>query len=285
MLQKIMIIIGLVVLAVFGYHNRTQLLSYVDSIGHGKLPASFLNRVAEENFLPAPLRARVEAAQSHLTADGVVEWTNKQREQNGLTELRVNEKLNAAAEAKLRDMFAQQYFEHNSPQGVTPADLIKQFSYAYVVVGENLALGNFKDDQVLVQAWMDSPGHRANILHHRFQEIGVAVGQSVFEGRTVWLAVQEFGTPLSSCPSVSSGMKQQIEADKQRIDSLNNQATTLRSQIESGAYDYDQQLKRQKIEEYNNLVAELNSLAEQSKENIADYNSEVEKYNKCLEDQ
>ncbi len=278
-----MIVAGLIVLAVFGYNNREQLLTYVKSIGQGKLPAHFLSQVDKQNFLPGPLRARFEAAQSYLSADGVVTWTNRQRATEGLSELHVNAKLNQAAETKLRDMFAKQYFEHISPDGVAPSDLAKQAGYAYVVVGENLALGNFADDETLVQAWMDSPGHRANIMHNRFQEIGVAVGRSEFEGRTVWLAVQEFGTPLSSCPSPSSGLQQQIETDRQQIDALNDEANALRSQIENGTYDNNRQLKEQKVEQYNQLVAQLNTLIGNSKAEIAEYNSEVERFNRCLE--
>ena len=68
-------------------------------------------------------------------------------------------------------------------------------------------MGNFKNDQDLVSAWLNSPGHRANILNTRFTEIGTAVLKGFYEGREVWMAVQEFGLPLSSCPNPDSKVK------------------------------------------------------------------------------
>src|SRR6185369_15716694 len=119
---------------------------------------------------------------------------------SGLPALKENALLDKAAKKKLDDMFAQQYFEHINPQGKGPSDLAKSVGYDYIAIGENLALGNFKNDAELVQAWMDSPGHRANILNKQYTEIGVAVGQGTYEGKKTWLAVQEFGRPTSSCP-------------------------------------------------------------------------------------
>jgi len=107
-----------------------------------------------------------------LTVKGVIDNTNKQRALNGdLPVLKENFKLNFSAEKKLQDMFVKQYFEHNSPEGIGVGDLGLQAGYEYIIIGENLALGNFKDDASLVDAWMASPGHRANILNKKYTEI------------------------------------------------------------------------------------------------------------------
>src|SRR5262249_8345343 len=125
-----------------------------------------------------PLRGGDASANVTLTQAGVIKWTNIQRQENGaLPALTVNAKLNESAQLKLKDMFAKQYFEHVSPSGVGPDGLANEVGYAYASIGENLALGNFADDRALVQAWMDSPGHRANILGKSYREIGVAVGK------------------------------------------------------------------------------------------------------------
>ena len=131
-----------------------------------------------------------------------------------------NTKLDQSAELKAQDMLKNQYFAHTSPSGMAVGNLAEKVGYEFIAIGENLALGNFENDEALVQAWMDSPGHRANILNSRYQEIGVAVLKGVFEGRTTWLAVQHFGLPLSVCPSPQEGVKLTIDANQNKIDEI-----------------------------------------------------------------
>ena len=179
-------------------------------------------------------------------------------------------------------MFRQQYFEHESPDGKHPADVIKATGYDYLVVGENLALGNYENDQVLVEAWMNSPGHRANILDGKFEEIGVAVGKGMFEGKEVWLAVQEFGTPSSSCPNPGAGIKSQIEQNRLSIQAEETSLATLKKQIEANKYrtreEYDNA-----VAEYNRRADALNELIDRTKALVNDYNSQVNSFNRCLE--
>ena len=69
-------------------------------------------------------------------------------------------------------------------------------------------------------AWMNSPGHRANILNPHFQEIGVAVGKGMYEGHETWIAVQSFGMPLSACPASDANLKIKIDANNGMIFNL-----------------------------------------------------------------
>ena len=199
-----------------------------------------------EQRLPGPLRGLLDPnINSNLSAEGVVAFTNNQRSKNGgLDALHVNKQLNAAAEGKIDDMFAKQYFEHESPDGKTPANIIKAQGYEYIVVGENLALGNFLNDEALVQAWMDSPGHRANILNSKFVEIGVAVRKGTFEGKPVWLAVQEFGSPLSTCPAPQRATKAEIDANHAQLSAwqsdLQKKKAAMDSARSSGGEQYNQ---------------------------------------------
>ncbi len=110
-----------------------------------------------------------------------------------------NAKLTSAATAKANDLFEKQYFEHVSPTGESAADLVIAEGYNYRIVGENLALGDFKSEKELVDAWMASEGHRENILKKDYQEIGVASKLSKFEGRITWVSVQIFGTRAPEC--------------------------------------------------------------------------------------
>ncbi|HYC34592.1 MAG TPA: CAP domain-containing protein, partial [Candidatus Paceibacterota bacterium] len=150
--------------------------------------------------LPDPLISKKAAVSGNLTVSVIVTETNNQRKANGLSELGVNELLTRAAQMKLDDMFKNQYFEHESPDGKGPGEVAEAAGYRFLTVGENLALGSFADEKDLVQAWMDSPGHRANILGTQFTEIGIAAKKGMFKGEEVWIAVQEFGKPLSACP-------------------------------------------------------------------------------------
>jgi hypothetical protein len=118
--------------------------------------------------------------------------TNAQRKAAGLQPLTLNPELSAAAAAKASDMFAKNYWAHNSPTGATPWDFIIGSGYHYTVAGENLAK-NFSDSQAVVDAWMASPSHRANIVKPTYEEIGFAVVNGTLNGEETTLVVQMFG--------------------------------------------------------------------------------------------
>ncbi len=244
---------------------------------------NFLSKVNLPQSLPGPLLGPLDLQPSVLTRDGVISETNKQREQNGQVALRMNEKLNLAAKAKLDDMFRQQYFEHESPDGKTPADVIGATGYDYLVVGENLALGNYENDQHLVEAWMNSPGHRANILDGKFNEIGVAVGKGLYEGKEVWLAVQEFGAPLSNCPSPSGALKSEVDNNRTQIEIWESELAAKKKAIDDNRYP-SRSAYNQAVDEYNELAKKLNLLVDQTKELVGEYNQQVNSFNKCLEE-
>ncbi len=273
----ILIILGIVVVGISS--SPRQILDWASK---QPIASGLVDRIFQNQYLPGPLRGSFAPSSAQLTRDGVVLYTNDQRSAQGLLPLKVNQRLNQAAEAKLNDMFAQQYFEHESPDGKSPADVIKAAGYEYIVVGENLALGNFPNDQELVNAWMNSPGHRANILHTSFQEIGVAVGKGTFEGKSVWLAVQEFGRPYASCPAPTDGLKSQINNNRAQIETWQNQLNEMKAKLERNNYpshaEYEKDLKA-----YNDLVEKTNSLVNQTKILVEQYNQQVNAFNSCLE--
>lgn len=248
----------------------------------GQQVATLLDRVRSEHGLPDPLFGPLDAISSHLSVSGVVEETNKHRAQQGLLPLSIDSELQLAAERKLDDMFAQQYFAHESPDGLQPADVISAAGYEYLVVGENLALGNYKDDATLVQAWMDSPGHRANILSQKFSEIGVAVKKAEYEGREVWMAVQEFGTPLTACPTVAKDLLNQINANQAKIATEESALEQRRATLKPQNYESQAEYNRA-VNSYNRDVQELNRLINSTKQLVNEYNQRVNEFNKCLE--
>ena len=241
-----------------------------------------IKEIKKEILAPAPLRAKVEAPQSFLTEAGVIQWTNVQRIQNNLETLRVNAKLAEAASLKIEDMFKGQYFAHESPAGFGPSHWVERAGYEFIAIGENLALGNFKNDEDLVRGWMNSPGHRANILNVRFTEIGVAVKRGTFEGRTTWLAVQVFARPLLNCPKPEDAVRIQIENAERALETLGTTLAAKRAEIEAMNPKRDRDEYNQKVAEYNALIQEYNKMVEAVKNLIANYNNQVRNFNECL---
>jgi len=131
---------------------------------------------------------------SQITVPQVLTETNKQRTQQQLPSLVIDEKLSQAAHAKAQDMFAQQYWAHTSPNGTQPWDFIKNSGYRYSIAGENLAK-NFTQTDTMMNAWMNSPTHKANIISPNYTQTGIAVLEGELNGVETTLVVQMFGKP------------------------------------------------------------------------------------------
>ncbi|RST72979.1 sporulation protein [Siminovitchia acidinfaciens] len=126
---------------------------------------------------PQPQKEEQKPAQqqsSQLSAyeQKVVELTNAERTKNGLAPLKIDVELSKVAREKSRDMSVNKYFDHNSPTYGSPFDMMKKFGISYRSAGENIAMGQRTPEEV-VNAWMNSSGHRANILSKDFTHIGV----------------------------------------------------------------------------------------------------------------
>jgi uncharacterized YkwD family protein len=102
----------------------------------------------------------------------VVELTNQERAKQGLPALEVDAELSKVAKEKSRDMQANNYFSQDSPTYGSPFDMMKQFGIEYSSAGENIAMGQPTPEEV-VQAWMNSEGHRKNIMNSNYTHIGV----------------------------------------------------------------------------------------------------------------
>lgn len=129
-------------------------------------------------------------------AEQIITLTNNKRAEFGLPTLSNNALLAQAAAGKAGDMFAGNYWAHNSPGGKTPWQFMTAAGYRYVFAGENLAR-DFEDANSVVNAWMNSPSHRANVLDKNFKEIGVAVSSGTLGGNEGILVVQMFGTSIA----------------------------------------------------------------------------------------
>lgn len=214
-----------------------------------------------------------------LSVDEVLVLTNKERTKRGLKTLATNQQLQAMAEAKAVDILAKQYFEHVSPEGKTLVDLAKEAGYGYVLVGENLALGNFSSSVAVVKGWMNSPGHRANILKTKFTEIGIATVTGTYKGREVWVSVQEFGRPKAACPQISVAERELIMVGEEAVGLLDKELRALRQLVNEAttgvAYN-------ELIEKYNTQVGAYNAAASDLRAKVATFNNKVSAYNRCI---
>jgi uncharacterized protein YkwD len=259
-------------------HGQSRLKNFSDSVG-------LEERVAPiTEILPAPLRrhSNLTRIADKLQSQAVVELTNQERLKQGLPALKVNALLTKAAELKLSDMVTGQYFEHVSPSGVGPSDLAKKVNYEYVVVGENLAEGDFTSDADLVKGWMDSPGHRANILNTKYEEIGIAVRKAKLFGNDVWIGVQEFGKPLSACPGVDDALKLRIDTNQKEADQLEAEVTQLAKDLEQAKINGQIEFYNTQVPIYNQKINSYNTLVETLKQDVENYNTQVKKFNLCI---
>jgi uncharacterized protein YkwD len=233
--------------------------------------------VRKEVSLPEPLKVSKELLSQDINSvtlsnSGIIKYTNIERLNVSKVPLVENIDLVKSAKVKLDDMFKQQYFEHVSPKGTTLEDLAVGAGYEYILIGENLAEGDFKDDHALVSAWMTSPKHKENILNDRYTQIGVAVGHGILNGQDVWLGVQHFGRPLNLCPAIDQQLVTSIDQVKARIDTLGYELNLKDGEVSVANYlkDYN------KVKEYNNLVKEVQDL-------ISTYNTQVATFNLCIQ--
>lgn len=135
------------------------------------------------------------ACATTITAESVLRLMNERRMERGLAPLQLDERLTLAAGDRMRHMEEDGYWSHESPDGLSPFVWLTTRAYPYRFAAENLAAG-FETAEVLVQAWMESPGHRENIIARELEDCGIAIidGSTTgpASGRSV---VVLFGTP------------------------------------------------------------------------------------------
>ncbi len=114
----------------------------------------------------------------------VLDLVNVERTKRGLKALTLDTKLSNVATMKSQDMIDKNYFDHNSPTYGSPFDMMRKFGVSYRSAGENIAEGQRSPEEVM-NAWMNSEGHRKNILNPNFTTLGVGVAKTS-SGRLYW---------------------------------------------------------------------------------------------------
>lgn len=170
----------------FTYGDMNDINSILESFGFGSLNGGTSNtesKPAQTDTDKKPDTTDSEQVNSKPVEDKnsdsvsdyekkVAELVNEIRAENGLKPLKLNTELSAVARIKSEDMRDNRYFSHTSPNYGSPFDMMKSFGISYRTAGENIAMGQRTPEEV-VNAWMNSEGHRANILNASFTEIGV----------------------------------------------------------------------------------------------------------------
>ena len=136
-------------------------------------PSPQERQAPEQEAAPAPeQKAAPSGTEISDFESKVIDLTNEQRRKNGLSNLQPDTALSNVALEKSNDMQAKNYFSHTSPTYGSPFDMMRDFGVSYNSAGENIAMGQPSPEEV-VNAWMNSEGHRKNILSPNFTHIGV----------------------------------------------------------------------------------------------------------------
>ncbi len=187
-----------------GKHNNHSAVS----VSHSFLSLVVILSILSISILPNlkyQSSSKVLGFATDIVQEIVLEETNHERVINGLSPLRENQMLNTAAQEKAQDMFAKGYWAHFGPNGETPWQFILAAGYEYEYAGENLAK-SFLDSKSVVQAWMNSPTHRDNILNKHYSDVGYAIANGTLNNEETTLVVQMFG-------KISGNSKVQIQPE------------------------------------------------------------------------
>jgi hypothetical protein len=213
--------------------------------------------------------------------------------------------LNTIAEERVRDMFEKQYTGHISPIGEGASDVAQKVGYRYKIIAENIAGGMFLNNRKIIDGWLQSPGHRKNMLSQETKEIGVAILKGTMNGQDTWLAVQIFGLqspPVSSktCVLPPQELYNRIEIKKAEIEKFSNMLDNLRQELdaEKTAIEDDRRMAgsnrqaaqnlsikimtyNEKSNWYNNSLADARVKSTILKNMVNEYNRMLQDYNEC----
>ncbi len=244
--------------------------------------------------------------QEPLTRGAIIKLCNDMRASHGLAHLAENQLLDKIAEDRVRDMFQKQYIGHVSPTGEQASDYAQRTGYHYKIIAENIAAGNFMNNQKVIDGWMQSPGHKQNMLSPDIKEIGVAIDKGQQQGANTWIAVQIFGLqslPVperTHCTAPPEGLLSEIESKKAELVNAENRLAGFKQMLEQESYAIEADRRNagsssqavynlnarissynERSAWYNNLVADVAAKRTILKTLAEDYNKRVQAYHEC----
>ena len=132
-----------------------------------------------------------------ISTAALLKGTNEARRTQNLQELTLSRQLSDAAQLKASDMLEKQYWAHDAPDGTQPWKWFSDVGYSYSEAGENLAK-NFYTAEATTTAWLNSAGHRDNIINPGYTDVGFAVASGELEGKPTTIVVALYGRPASA---------------------------------------------------------------------------------------
>jgi len=208
------------------------------------------------------------------TEDEIIALANQARFKEELPELERNEKLMVSAMAKAQDMKDQNYFEHVSPDGLQPWFFAEEVDYEYKTFGENLAEGFFSAEEVH-EGWMNSEGHRKNILSKDFKEVGIAILDFEQNGLKSYLVVQHFGAQFKK-----TDLEPKIICERKS----RNQCRSAEKKMDEVKDTIDEQEKIIKDAKKQGATEESIKEAENNLDKLKEIKKDLKKYLKECED-
>lgn len=277
-MKKRIIFILLILCVVVLFLFRDVIFRTYGALGGGDV--SYLQEVVSGLSRQKPLLRIGGNLGSELVESKIFDSTNNERIKEGEEALRWSDILAKVAKFKAQDILERQYFEHVAPTGESVGDNVKSQGYEYILVGENLAMGNFDSEDDLLSAWMSSVGHRKNILNSSFQEIGVASVVGKFGDKEVSVIVQIFAVPKNACGRPD-------ESGLDDIDNLRSELALYEISIEEQKILLttlkDQPTKyNETVDDYNALVRKYKKQAIVLNEEIDNHNIKIRTYNECV---
>jgi len=150
-------------------------------------------QIKNPNLIYPGQKLTIPTVTTSAQEEEVVRLVNQERAKKGLPALKINWQLSRVARYKSADMANKGYFSHNSPTYGTPFQMMENFGLRFSAAGENIAYGQ-KTPAEVMRDWMNSPGHRSNILSGAYTEIGVGLAKNK-NGVCYW--TQQFIKPIS----------------------------------------------------------------------------------------
>ncbi|MBI2984668.1 MAG: CAP domain-containing protein [Candidatus Kerfeldbacteria bacterium] len=186
--------------------KRTAVLSFHETIGYRPPFRSWW--LIGMFIIGAWLSPR--AAEAELfSAGAIIARTNDVRREHRLPPLAIDQRLMAAAAAKVHDLVDDQYFAHTAPDGQSPWVWMEAAGYQFTEASENLAIA-FKDPTAVIDAWLDSRAHRRNLLSRTLSDVGAAVAEASWNGTSTIMVVEFFGRRKAApTPTMTTNLPKQ----------------------------------------------------------------------------
>ena len=231
--------------------------------------------------------ASYDAAQNHILESveygysdmDILDEINKERVKSGAGPLVFSIDLERSARQKTEDMITHTYFSHER-DGRVFENFIEDEHYEYIVIGENLARGEFKSVPKLVRAWLSSPAHKKNIVDPRFQETGIALIPGTYNGTTVLYVTQHFGTQKSVCLNISSKHSSELSILQQTLKERGDEVISIKQTLSDIGEAGTERTKLLNL--YQKKVSDLNAIQKTLFQKIEGEDTLIQAYNECI---